>query len=243
MRPIVFGDLHIARKTDQYNQGDFKRLEEAGGTLRHLTALASYFRTISRGPNSEQNLFGADIRGRLSGLMRMAAIANMIDPSRIGTHSLRSGGSNAMFATGYDSEIIKRLGRLKSASFSFYLRNDDRALSTVGKGMMNSAGLLDQLRRQSDRDRLKQVESTQCRAGGKDYPQQLRGRSYYRVEAPQLTRGIGRNVEVNGPQINRIVNGEEEEGHKSIRMIEEDISVIRRAPRDIQRAGGKAKRR
>ena len=142
-------------KTDQFNQCDFKRLDEAGGTLCPLAAMARYLHLVDWDPLSSLSLFGNDIRGGLTGLLRIAANDNQIEHSRIGTHSLRSGGANAMFVAGYDSGIIKRWGRWVSDSFCFYLRGDDRALASVGKGMVRSTGLLGQLQLQSSRDLMK----------------------------------------------------------------------------------------
>ena len=51
--------------------------------------------------------------------MKTAASANHVDPTRIGTHSLRSGGANAMFVAGYDTEIIKRWGEMEIRHFYF----------------------------------------------------------------------------------------------------------------------------
>ena len=118
-------------------------------------------------PTSTKKLFGGNLRDRLGALVKTAASANRIDPSRIGTHSLRSGWANAMFVAGYDIEIIKRWGRWKSDTFTFYLWNGDRALSSVGKGMLRSEGLMEQLQRQSDRNLIKKRESREGRAGGK----------------------------------------------------------------------------
>ena len=50
-------------ETDQYNQGDSKRLEEVGGDLRPLSSVARYLHLIEWDPMSNQSLFGEDIRG------------------------------------------------------------------------------------------------------------------------------------------------------------------------------------
>ena len=97
-------------ETDQYNQGEFKRSEDAGGLLCPLAALMRFFKTTQWGPAPNRKLFSSGARGRLAAMMKAAAIVNRIDPSRIGAHSLRSGGANAMFVAGYDSEVIKRWG-------------------------------------------------------------------------------------------------------------------------------------
>ena len=72
-----------------------------------------------------------------------------------------------MFVAGYDAEIIKRWGRWRSDNFTVYLWNDERVLSSVGKGMLRAAGLLPQLQRQSVRDLDKVQTRSNGRAGGK----------------------------------------------------------------------------
>ena len=108
---LSFPNIHIkGSKTDQYNLWDQKRLEEVGGPLRPVAAIASYLTAIDRNPNSSQPLFGKDIRARLTSIMKLAATTNHANADRIGTHSLRSGGANTMFVAGYDAEIIKKAG-------------------------------------------------------------------------------------------------------------------------------------
>ena len=117
---ITFLNLHIrGRKTDQYNVGDQKRLTEAGGSLCPVAAMAGYLSSIDWGPNSNEPLFGPDVRGRLTSLVKLASTPNNINSTRIGTHSLRSGCANAMFVAGYDAEAIKLRGRWKSDTFAF----------------------------------------------------------------------------------------------------------------------------
>ena len=103
----------------------------------------------------------------ITALVKKIAAGNEINPSRIGPHSLRSGGANAMFVVGYDTDVIKIWGRWKSASFTTYLRNDDRILTGVGCGMMLATGLLPQLQRQSGDDLNKERGINDGRAGGK----------------------------------------------------------------------------
>ena len=152
-----------------------------------MAAVALYLHLIDWGAVSSSPLFGKDVRGRLTGLLRIAASAHQIEPTRIGTHSLRSGWADAMFVAGYDVEIIKRWGRWVSDPFSFYLWNDDRVLDTVGKGMLNSTGLLDQLQKQSARDLLKEEDRRHGRAGGK------RGTSRHQ----DVHQGIGAGFQAN----------------------------------------------
>ena len=72
-----------------------------------------------------------------------------------------------MFVAGYDTDVIKRWGRWKSASFTTYLWIDDMVVAGVGRGMMFATGLLPQLKRQSGDDRNRKVQSNDDRAGGK----------------------------------------------------------------------------
>ena len=85
-------NLHIrGSKTDQYNLGGQKRVGEVGRPLCPLVAVAAYLSVIEWGQNSSLPLFGPNIRGRITNLMKLAATSNHVDASRIGTHSLRSG--------------------------------------------------------------------------------------------------------------------------------------------------------
>ena len=116
-----------------------------------------------------------------------------------------------MFASGYDIEIIKRRGRWVSDSFSFYLWGDDRVLDTVGKGMLNSTGLLDQLQKQSARDLLKEEGFRSGRAGGK------RGMSRQLDTPEEVTkttvwRAMGREVET-AHRATGVLQEEEEKIH------------------------------
>ena len=108
---VTFINLHIqGRKTDQHNVGDKKRVMEVGGLIFHITAMAQYFPSFDWGPNSNALLFGPDIRGRWTSLMKLDASSNNVNASRIGAHSIRSGGAKAMFVAGYDAEAIRRRG-------------------------------------------------------------------------------------------------------------------------------------
>ena len=90
-----------------------------------------------------------------------------------------SGGANAMFVEGYHAEVIKRWGRWKSDSFTYYLWNDGRAIASVGRGVINSMGLLEQLQRQSDMDITKRTEKERGRAGGGGDQRSYRGREHH----------------------------------------------------------------
>ena len=154
-------------KTDQYNQGDRKRLKEVGGDLCPIKATMGLTNEMGYGPKSIVELFPANIRSELTTVMKTVASENGVNPARVGPRSLRSGGANAMFVAGYDTEVIKRWGRWKSPQFTTYLWNDDRILVGLGSGMMLAAGLLPQLQMQSDNDNNKERFFSNGRAGGK----------------------------------------------------------------------------
>ena len=96
-----------------------------------------------------------------------------------------------MFVSGYDIEITKRWGRWVSDSFSFYLWNDDRVLDTVGNGMLNSTGLLDQLQKQAARDLLKEEDFRSGRAGGERGTSRQQDVSQGSDEGYQVNRNVG----------------------------------------------------
>ena len=50
-------------------------------------------------------------------------VADGYDLSRIGTHSLRSGGAVALKLAGHDSDTIKKLGRWSSNTYLLYIQS------------------------------------------------------------------------------------------------------------------------
>jgi hypothetical protein len=54
---------------------------------------------------------------------------------RIDTHSLRSGGANALSLAGYSDTQIQKMGRWKGATFKEYIREE---LHTFSEGMSTS---------------------------------------------------------------------------------------------------------
>ena len=58
-----------------------------------------------------------------------------IPVDRIDTHSLRSGGANALSLSGYSDRQIMKMGRWKSATFMEYIRDE---LACFSKGMSKS---------------------------------------------------------------------------------------------------------
>ena len=84
----------------------------------------------------DARVFTSGLRTRAIVLFRMAGTACGLDASRLGTHSMRSGGASAMFAAGYEVEVIKRRGRWLSSTFQQYLWRDQLIMSTIGRGMV-----------------------------------------------------------------------------------------------------------
>ena len=104
-------------KTDQYNAGNYKTLKAIPGPLCPVKAVARLITLQSWEEESDGRVFGKWLRNRLSAILRLAGSAIGVPASRVGNHSLRSGGATAMWRAGYDIEVIKRWGRWKSASF------------------------------------------------------------------------------------------------------------------------------
>ena len=129
--------VEIAKsKTDQYNDGDVKVLKSMNHHLCPVRMFANWIR-VGRGSKEDDKLmFSSTLRGRITSLFRMAGSACNIDGSRMGTHSMRSGGASAMFAAGYETEVIKRWGRWLSGTFQRYLWRDQLIMSTIGRGMI-----------------------------------------------------------------------------------------------------------
>ena len=127
-------------KTDQFNEGDFKTLQAVPGPIFPVKAIARLMTTCDWVPDSETRISSDLFRNRLNALLRLAGTAHGIPGSRVGDHSLRSGGATAMWRAGYDIEGTKRWKRWKSASFQGYLWDDHRVLSEIGKGMITTDG-------------------------------------------------------------------------------------------------------
>jgi len=70
-------------------------------------------------------------------VLRHAATAKGVDPSNLSSHSLRSGGENALLASGVDSTMLHR--RWKSDVFQRCTRYDPRASSQLARQMARSS--------------------------------------------------------------------------------------------------------
>ena len=60
-------------------------------------------------------------------MLRQTAVGQQLsshgyDLSRIGSHSLRSGGAMALRLAGYDDDMIKKLGRWSSNTYLIYIQ-------------------------------------------------------------------------------------------------------------------------
>ena len=140
----------ISSKTDQYNDGAFKTLKSVPEPICPVKMWSKFMSSVTYDTLSAQKIFPPGIRSRLTVFLRLAGVSNGIASSRIGNHSLRSGGATAMFQAGYDIEVIKRWGRWRSGSFHSYLWNDQRILATIGRGMSESKGNLSQYKIQGE---------------------------------------------------------------------------------------------
>ena len=127
-------------KTDQFNEGGHETLKAVPGHICPVKTIARLITLRDWSNTSEEKVFGGWFRNRLCATFRMAGSAVGIPASRIGNHSLRSGGATAMWRAGYDIEVIKRWGRWKAASPQGYLWDDHRVLATIGQGMLLTKG-------------------------------------------------------------------------------------------------------
>ena len=135
--------LTIARsKTDQFNPGHEKILK---ATDHELCPVKVFHRWSQLNPTlleSDNLVFPPNIRKTLACALKLAGSYVGLDHSRIGNHSLRSGGATLMFTAGFDIEIIKRWGRWLSPTFHTYIWRDEHILSHIGRGMLrNTPGL------------------------------------------------------------------------------------------------------
>ena len=128
------------RKTDRFNEGDFKTLKSTDCSICHLKAVATIITSTQRPGDSEERSFGQWARTRLCALLRIAGPIVGVQASRLGNRSLRSGGATATWQAGYEVGVIERWGRWRSASSQGYLWGDYRILSTIGRNMMAMRG-------------------------------------------------------------------------------------------------------
>ncbi|EGZ06250.1 hypothetical protein PHYSODRAFT_413490, partial [Phytophthora sojae] len=71
----------------------------------------------------------------LSNAIKRAAQDIGADPTRFGTHSMRSGGATAMFTAGVDRLAIQLFGRWTSDAFERYTRMNDTVANSLARDM------------------------------------------------------------------------------------------------------------
>ena len=129
-------------KTDQEGHGALRSLLPAGNLLSPSSACVDWVGT--RGWDSESYLpLFPKIRSRVAGVLKLAAISNVVPVGTMSTHSLRDGGATSMFHAGYGLLEVKGWGRWGSSCIHGYLLYDMQTMRHVGKKMSVATGLLD----------------------------------------------------------------------------------------------------
>ena len=87
--------------------------------------------------NTRHDVSDEDIRGslKLAATVLDYPAAKGIPIDRIDTHSLQSGGANALSLSGYSDRQIQKMGRWKGATFKEYIREE---LACFSEGMSKS---------------------------------------------------------------------------------------------------------
>ena len=95
------------------------------------TQLSTYYTSTHMPP---AHVSDKDIRGtlKLAGIALEYPAKKGIPIDRIDTHSLRSGGANALSLSGYSDTEIQKMGRWRSATFKEYIREE---LNIFSSGM------------------------------------------------------------------------------------------------------------
>jgi hypothetical protein len=96
---------------------------------QHSTFLSTYFINNIRYDVTDKNISTAL---KLAGVALEYPSRRGIPIERIDTHSLRSGGANALALNGYSDREIQKMGRWRSATFKEYIREE---LSCYSAGM------------------------------------------------------------------------------------------------------------
>ena len=139
---------------------------ETNENICPVEILGKYFKNQKWGEN--ESLFGEMLRLRIEGQLKTAAVANGVNPSVIGSHSLRAGGATALYVRGISVTLTQRFGRWKSASFLRYLRFGSLALEPLTTSISSASGMLNQLRMSNSYNKADSSMGRidQCRAGG-----------------------------------------------------------------------------
>ena len=133
-------------KADIFKDGILRSLIEVDSVLCPLATFMAWKRIAFSEWNEKTHVFGERLRGRVSAIMKIAALSNQVHDARIDTHSLRSGGATALYTQGVPLDIIQRRGRWKSLTFRQYLWHDATALNRLSDVFTRSAGLVKSLR-------------------------------------------------------------------------------------------------
>lgn len=109
------------------------RLVHASRGLPRSTGLG----TFRKGGSDSGRVTANDIRAAVRQSVELDHLeAQGYDASRIGSHSLRSGGAIALRLAGYDSDMIKKLGRWSSNTYLIYIQSQIAQLTAgVAEGM------------------------------------------------------------------------------------------------------------
>ena len=151
-------------KTDQAGVGITRALIETKGKICPVGTMVDY---LQRYPTTgNEPIFGKGLRLRLEGGLKTAAVRNGVNPSFVGTHSLRAGGATALYVNGVSVILIQRFGRWKSASFLRYLWYDAVALEPLSLSLATASGLLEPLK-MVDRGQSSDLSKERFRAGGR----------------------------------------------------------------------------
>ena len=140
-------------KTDQHFNGCVRNHFRSGERLCVVEALAMLQcelpQRFGKGEEAEQPLFryrdGRHLsREQVQAYLSMAAMAEGIDPGRMGSHSLRIGGATALYHSVRDLEAVKRFGRWTTDCYHIYLHEDHERQRGFAKGMSQGSLLLTQ---------------------------------------------------------------------------------------------------
>ena len=126
----------VSSKTDQFNEGEKKVLKSLQSPLCPVRMLSQWKTLRDASSNPKAEVFGGHLREKLTAALRLAGMECNVEGSRLGTHSVRSGGASAMFTAGYEVEVIKRWGRWVSSNFQSYIWKGRYFMSSVGRGML-----------------------------------------------------------------------------------------------------------
>jgi len=102
--------------------------------IRHHTRDFSTFLSAFFIANARFDVTDNDIRASIKGAATILDYPSQkgIPIARVDTHSLRSGGANALSLSGYSDREIQKMGRWRSATFKEYIREE---LACFSQGM------------------------------------------------------------------------------------------------------------